>query len=81
MQIPAETLILAITLGTLIFLIAPAFLLLYVNSYNDRKKRHAEERLRMQKSFEAEMLRAGMEMREQTMQTIGADLHDNVGQL
>lgn len=81
MQIPAETLILIITIGSLIFLIAPAFLLLYVNSYNDRKKRDAEERLRMQKTFEAEMLRASIEVREQTMQTIGADLHDNVGQL
>jgi two-component system NarL family sensor kinase len=81
MQIPAKDLIYIISLSSLIFLIAPFFLVLFVFSYNKRKKENAQERLILQKTFESEMLKANMEVREQTMQTIGADLHDNIGQL
>jgi len=66
---------------TLVFLIAPVFLLMYVNQYNKRKKRHIEEKQLMQLTFESELIKTQMEIREQTMQTIGADLHDNIGQL
>ncbi|MBS1520138.1 MAG: sensor histidine kinase [Bacteroidetes bacterium] len=70
-----------IIITTLIFLIAPAFLVLYIFIYNKRKKRHIEEKQLMQLTFESELIRTQMEIREQTMQTIGADLHDNIGQL
>ncbi|MGZ3814950.1 MAG: sensor histidine kinase [Mucilaginibacter sp.] len=66
---------------TLVFLIAPAFLLLYVFIYNRRKKRHIEEKAQMKLIFDAELIKTQMEIQEQTMQTIGADLHDNIGQL
>jgi signal transduction histidine kinase len=35
----------------------------------------------MQLTFEAELTKTQLEVQEQTMQTIGADLHDNIGQL
>jgi len=70
-----------ITVTTLIFLIAPAFLLLYIFIYNRRKKRHIEEKEQMRLNFEAEIVKTQLEIQEQTMQTIGADLHDNIGQL
>ncbi|WP_448700929.1 sensor histidine kinase [Mucilaginibacter sp. AW1-3] len=70
-----------IIISTIIFLLAPAFLLVYVLIYNQRKKRHIEEKAQMQLTFEAELIKTQLEIREQTMQTIGADLHDNIGQL
>jgi two-component system NarL family sensor kinase len=70
-----------IIITTLIFLIAPAFLVLYIFIYNRRKKRHIEEKAQMQLTFEAEIAKTQYEVQEQTMQTIGADLHDNIGQL
>jgi len=66
---------------TLIFLIAPAFILIYISVYNRRKKRHIEEKKMMQLTFDAEITKTQLEVQEQTMQTIGADLHDNIGQL
>jgi len=66
---------------TLIFLLAPAFLLLYIFIYNRRKKRHMEEKEQMRLNFAAEIEKTQLEIQEQTMQTIGADLHDNIGQL
>jgi two-component system NarL family sensor kinase len=66
---------------TLIFLIAPVFIIAYIFVYNRRKKRHIEEKVLMQLTFEAEIIKTQLEVQEQTMQTIGADLHDNIGQL
>jgi len=67
--------------ATAIFLIAPAFIVAYISVYNRRKKRHIEEKAQMQQAFETEIAKAQLEVQEQTMQTIGADLHDNIGQL
>jgi two-component system NarL family sensor kinase len=67
--------------ATAIFLIAPVFLIIYVGVYNRRKKKYSEEKQHMRQAFESEILKTELEIREQTMQTIGADLHDNIGQL
>jgi len=70
-----------IILTTLIFFIAAIFVLLYTLLYNRRKKRHIEEKEMMKLTFETELFKTQYEVQEQTMQTIGADLHDNIGQL
>jgi len=81
MQISPKEINTLIILITLVFLLAPGFLLLYINLYNRRKKKHIEEKALMQQTFAAEILKTQLEVQEQTMQTIGADLHDNIGQL
>ncbi|HVW16293.1 MAG TPA: ATP-binding protein [Mucilaginibacter sp.] len=73
-----RTLILVVTA---IFLIAPVFIVVYILVYNQRKKRHIEEKAQMKLIFEAELIKTQMEIQEQTMQTIGVELHDNIGQL
>ena len=73
-----KTLILVVTA---IFLIAPISIVVYIFIYNKRKKWHIEEKELMKLTFESELIKTQMEIREQTMQTIGADLHDNIGQL
>jgi two-component system NarL family sensor kinase len=70
-----------VLLTTLVFLIVPVFLLFYISVYNRRKKRHIEEKQKMKLSFDAELAKTQLEVQEQTMQTIGAELHDNIGQL
>ncbi|MDO6433002.1 ATP-binding protein [Flavitalea sp. BT771] len=35
----------------------------------------------MKRSFEEELVKSQMEVQEQTLQTIGSDIHDNIGQL
>lgn len=66
---------------TIVFLLAPITLLIYVSNYNRRKKYHREEKELMQLTFESELSKTQLEVQERTMQTIGADLHDNIGQL
>ncbi|SEO08321.1 Histidine kinase [Mucilaginibacter gossypiicola] len=70
-----------ILLTTVIFLIAPAFLVVYVIVYSRKKKKLQDEKAEMQLVYEAELLNSQLAMQEQTMQTIGADLHDHIGQL
>lgn len=70
-----------IALITIVFLIMPIFMLAYFYIYTKRKKNHLEEKVKMKESFEQEIMNTQQEVREQTMQTIGADLHDNIGQL
>jgi two-component system NarL family sensor kinase len=81
MQISSEDFIFLIGLTSVIFLIAPVSLIIYINLYNRRKKRHKEEKEQLKKDFENELLKSQMEVQEQTMQTIASNLHDNIGQL
>jgi signal transduction histidine kinase len=81
MQISTKEVISLIGLTSVIFIIAPLFLILYVLSYNRRKKKHQEDTITMQKNFETELLRTQMEVQEQTLKTVAYDLHDNIGQL
>jgi signal transduction histidine kinase len=81
MQISSKEIISLIGITSIIFLIAPTFLIMYVLSYNRRKKKHREETMLMQKNFENELLKTQMEVQEQTLKTVAYDLHDNIGQL
>ncbi|SHN07358.1 sensor histidine kinase [Mucilaginibacter sp. OK098] len=71
----------AVIITITIFLIVALGFILLVIVYNHRKKRHIEEKALMQLTFDAEITKTQLEVQEQTMQTIGADLHDNIGQL
>jgi signal transduction histidine kinase len=81
MQISSKEIISLIGLTSLIFLIAPLFLILYVSLYNRRKKKHLDEKAWLQKTYENELLKTQMEVQEQTLKNIAYDLHDNIGQL
>jgi len=70
-----------IILASLVFLLMPIGLLLYIRSYNRHKKDHFVEKENMRQKFESEILKTHIEVQEQTMQTIATELHDNIGQL
>ncbi|KQS41391.1 sensor histidine kinase [Pedobacter sp. Leaf194] len=70
-----------ILLASLVFLLMPIGLLVYIRSYNRHKKNHFFEKESMRQKFESEILKTHIEVQEQTMQTIAAELHDNIGQL
>ena len=81
MQVSSKNIIFLIEIASVIFLITPVFLIAYVALYNRRKKRHVEEKERMRQVYETEILKAQMEVQEQTLQSVAYNLHDNVGQL
>lgn len=71
----------AILFSALIFLLILFGLIFLVLTYNRRKKAHITEKQTLQQDYEAELLKTQLEVQEQTMKTIAADLHDNIGQL
>ena len=81
MQTSNQEIATIVALSTMVFLLAPAFLLLYISSYNRKKKDHIREKQNLQQEYEADLLRTQLEVQEQTMKTIATDLHDNIGQL
>jgi signal transduction histidine kinase len=81
MQIQTTEIIYFLILTTVLFLLAPAFVLIYIKKYNNRKRIDHFEQISIRASFERELLQTQVEVREQTMQTLAADLHDNIGQL
>lgn len=81
MQISTTEILTYVVLISLIFIIAPAFIILFLLSYNRRKKRHQEEKIMLQKEFRNELLLTQMEVKEQTLKTVAHDLHDNIGQV
>ena len=66
---------------TVAFFVIVSGVILLVRLYYQRKKLHFEEKNLMNQQFESELLKTHIEVQEQTMQTIAADLHDNIGQL
>ncbi|MFC0513374.1 sensor histidine kinase [Mucilaginibacter angelicae] len=70
-----------VVISTLIFLLAPVSILAYVIIYNKKKKDHLIEKEQMRVRFQEELEKTQIEIQEQTLQTVGADLHDNIGQL
>lgn len=81
MQLSSTEIIVIITLATLIFLLAPIFLFIYIKENNKLKVKDLEEKHDMQLKFNAEILKTQIQVQEKTMQTIATDLHDNIGQL
>jgi two-component system NarL family sensor kinase len=71
-----ETLII-LTLISVFFLLLIVAIILTALLYHSRKRRHMLEVA----NFQNVLLESQWEAKEQTMQTIGADLHDNIGQL
>jgi signal transduction histidine kinase len=81
MQVSSKGMIFLITITTVIFLIAPIFLILYVSVYNKKKAKHLEEKKILKETFELDLLKSQIEIQERIMQTISTTLHDNIGQL
>lgn len=81
MQIFTKDLIFLIVVASAIFLIAPVSLIAFVMLYNNRKKRHEQEKEWLKTNFENELLKSQIEVQEQTMQNFASNLHDNIGQV
>jgi two-component system NarL family sensor kinase len=76
-----HALILLIVAGTIILLLLGIFIIGFLFFYQRKHNRHLTEKQILQSHFQQTLLQTQLEIREQTMQTIGSDLHDNIGQL
>jgi signal transduction histidine kinase len=76
-KIPEVALIVIASTVLIIFLAGIVVFVLFIQQ--KRKYRHAQEKFLMKAEFEGELLRAKLELQEQTYDHISRDLHDNIG--
>jgi len=70
-----------ILVTTLIYLMALAFIVLYIFIYNSRKKKHIEEQEKLKSAFRQELLKTQIEVQEQTLNHTSREIHDNITQV
>jgi len=73
--------VLIIIACTLVLLLAAGFIVFFLLHYQKRHNQYQREKADMQASFHQELLKAEIEMKEQTLLTISQEIHDNIGQV
>ena len=66
---------------TLLLLLITAFVILFLFFYQKRYYQHKKEKAQLQSQFAQTLLQSQIEIQEQTLQHIGRELHDNLGQI
>ncbi len=69
-----------IVLATIILLVFINGILVFIMQYRKRKLMHEKEKTMMNEQHTEELLQTKLEIQAQTMQDIGREIHDNVGQ-
>lgn len=72
---------LAVIAITIVFLILGAFIVMIMLVYRKRRNLHIIEKLHLQSTFKQELLKAQLEIQEQTLTNISREIHDNIGQV
>jgi len=68
--------------GSAIFFASLTGFIIYFLMFHRKKQiLHVLQQEKLEEKFQQEITKTQLEVQEQTMQTIGADLHDNIGQL
>lgn len=81
MHNPNNELVIAFLFGSLMLALVGAFMFVMVIFYQKRKIRNIREQQRLITQYERSVLKAKVEMREETLKYVGQELHDNVGQV
>jgi two-component system, NarL family, sensor kinase len=71
----------AIFAGTLLLVILGIFIVYFLLIYNKRNQQHHHEKEQLQSRFQQELLKSHLEIKEQTLQNISQEIHDNIGQV
>lgn len=77
----SNQIIFTIVLGTAIILFFGCCIIFFIFAYKRRHQRHLHEKQKMQLQYQQEMLKAQLEIQEQTFKTISQEIHDNIGQM
>lgn len=73
--------IIVIIVGTILTLLLLIFVVSFFFIYQRRQIQYVQEKQAMQAAFAQEILQSQLEVQNQTLQYVGQELHDNLGQL
>ncbi|MBD2701812.1 sensor histidine kinase [Spirosoma sp. BT702] len=81
MQQDTQKIVIIVLLGTLLFMVQGGFIIFYLLFFKRKQRTNQQEQIAIRATYEREILQSQMEVRNQTSQYIGEELHDNIGQL
>lgn len=81
MQKESPEIIIAVVAGTITLLLLGALMISFLFLYRSRHRRHLREKDQLRLSYERELLKAQLEIQEQTFRHISQEIHDNIGQM
>lgn len=73
--------IFSLIIGTLFFIILAVFFVAFLLVYQNKQHQHRVEKDKLASDFAKALLKTQLEIKEQTLQHISHELHDNLGQL
>lgn len=73
--------ILVLVLGTLLFTLFAVFTILYIALQKKKQYRYHIEQQEREHAYKQQLMRSKMEVQEQTLKALSAELHDNVAQV
>ncbi|RYZ99794.1 MAG: sensor histidine kinase [Sphingobacteriaceae bacterium] len=73
--------IILIIAGTIMLLMLGMFIISFLFFYQKKHNAHLSEKSQLQAKFDQEMLKAQLEIQEQTLTYISREIHDNIGQV
>jgi signal transduction histidine kinase len=75
-----KALIIFLGLTTLIVLVFISGIIVFITHYSKRKKEHEQEKSKMEEKHQFQLMQTQLSSQQQTMQHIGREIHDSVGQ-
>lgn len=80
-EIKDADLVLSIIVTCFIFFILTSFIIAFILIHQKRRTRHLQEIAHLAHLYEQTLLRSQLEIKEQTLQQVAYELHDNLGQV
>ncbi|MDB5264207.1 MAG: sensor histidine kinase [Adhaeribacter sp.] len=66
---------------TLLMLLVTSFVVVFIFIHRHQFNKHLQEKEEIKNAYQQEILKAQLEMKEQTLHTISQEIHDNIGQV
>ena len=76
-----EEAVISVIFGTALLLFFVVFFIFAILQFQKKQLQNRLEKSHLQKMYEGEILKAQLEMQEQTFRTISQEIHDNIGQI
>ncbi|MEO6150027.1 MAG: sensor histidine kinase [Mucilaginibacter sp.] len=76
-----EEVIVLIIAGTIMLLLLGIFIVSFLFFYQKKHNSHITEKSQLQAQFDQELLKAQLEIQEQTLTHVSREIHDNIGQV
>jgi two-component system NarL family sensor kinase len=81
MQKESSEIVITVIAVTITLLLLGALMVSFLYLYRKRYRRHLGEKEQLRLSYERELLKAQLEIKEQTFRNISQEIHDNIGQM